>query len=128
MTLLEVILGMAILGLVLMVIGARGPMRTDRLDLDGAAREFAGSLQLARSRAIAQNRVVAVTLGAGAYSLDNEAPRPLRATVAAADRRSILFAPSGASSGGAVTLQAGGRSVALQVASLTGRVTMAALP
>jgi general secretion pathway protein H len=123
-TLVEVIVVMAILGLVLGLLGMRGPVRSDRLDLDSAAQELAGSLRLARSRAIAQNRAVAVALGPGSYSLDGGPPRPLRATVAAADATSIAFAPSGGSSGGTVTLQAGQRQVAVRVEWLTGRVTV----
>jgi general secretion pathway protein H len=127
-TLLEVIVVMAILGLVLGLAGLYGPMRSARLDLDVAARDLAGSLQLARSRAIAQNRPVTVTLDATSYSLDGAPPRPLAATVAAADRRSIAFAPHGGSAGGAVVLQAGDRRAAVQVEWLTGRVSIAATP
>ena len=123
-TLLEMLVVMAILGLVVGLFGMRGPPRSERLMLDTAARELAGSLQLTRSRAIAQNRVVAVTIGAGAYSLDGEAPRALQAGVAAREDRSIAYAASGGSSGGAVTLQAGDRQVAINVEWLTGRVSV----
>jgi general secretion pathway protein H len=128
MTLLEVIVGMAILGLVLTLMGTRGPVRSERLDLDGATRDLAGALQLARSRAIVQNRPVAVSLEAAGYSLDAEPPRRLSATIAAADRHSIVFAPNGSSSGGAIMLRAGSRGATLEVAWLTGRVTLAAGP
>ena len=127
-TLIEVIVAMAILGLVLAALGLRGPIRSERLDATAAARELAGSLQLARSRAIAQNRTVAVVLGAGSYSLDGEAPRPLRGAVAASDRGAVAFAGNGSSSGGAIVLRAGSRQQAVRVDWLTGRVTVAEPP
>src|SRR5689334_94821 len=106
---------MAILGILLGLLGLRGPARSPRLDAEAAARELAGSLQLARSRAIAQNRTVGVVLGAGSYSLDGEAPRPLPAAILAADRQVLAFAGNGASSGGAVVLQAGDRRRTVRV-------------
>jgi general secretion pathway protein H len=127
-TLLEMIAVIAILGLVLGLVGLRGPTRSARLDLDVAVRELAGSLQLARSRAIVQNRSVEVTLDRSSYSLDGAAPRPLLATVVAANHRTITFSPPGGSSGGIVTLQVGDRRVAVQAAWLTGHVSIVAAP
>lgn len=127
-TLIEVIVVMAILGIVLGLAGLRGPVRSERLDLDRAVRDLAGSLKLARSRAIAQNRAVGVTVGVASYSLDGEPPRLLHAELAAADSRAIVFAPDGSSSGGAIALQAGSRQAAVRVEWLTGRVSTGNLP
>jgi general secretion pathway protein H len=123
-TLLEVIVVMAVLGLVLGLLGMRGPARSDRLDLDNAAQDLAGTLRLARSRAIAQNRPVVVALGSASYSLDGEPLRPLRAVVAAAEAGMIAFAPSGGSTGGIVILQSGQRRATVRVEWLTGRVSI----
>ena len=122
-TLIEIIVVLVILGLMLGLIVTRGPARSQRLDLDMATRDLAGSLRTARSRAIAQNRLVAMEVGAGAYSLDGEPPHRLTALVVAGGG-AIGFAPSGASSGGTVVLQAGTRHTAIQVDWLTGRVSV----
>ncbi|MBV8521956.1 MAG: GspH/FimT family pseudopilin [Acetobacteraceae bacterium] len=114
---------LVILGLMLGVIVMRGPTRSQRLDLDMATRDLAGSLRMARSRAIAQNRPVAMQVGPGSYSLDGEPPHRLAALVMAGSG-AIGFAPSGASSGGTIILRAGTREAAIQVDWLTGRVSV----
>lgn len=126
-TLLEMLIGLTILGLGLAVVGMLGPARSPRLDAEAAARELAGALQLARSRAIAENRVVAVTLGAESYSLDGAPPRRLPAGLAA-DRSRLAFAGTGAAAGGTVLVQAGERRRLLRVDALTGRVSLAEPP
>src|SRR4051812_48802889 len=90
-TLFEMIGVLAILGLMLGFLGLQRPMRSTRLELEGAARALAGALQLARSRAIAENRSVAVTIGSMAYSWDDGAPRPLPARIMAREAGTIAF-------------------------------------
>lgn len=126
-TLLEVTLVMAVLGLVLLLAGLHRPVRGDGLAVDLAARDLAGALQLARSRAIRENRVVAVTLGPAAYSIDGAPPHPLPADLAAAPP-ALLFAPQGGSSGGVIALRSGARARTVRVDWLTGRVSVAGPP
>lgn len=123
-TLIEVVIVLAILGGVLGLVASRGPLRSVQLDLDAAAMDLAQSLQLARSRAIAQNRPVAVMVGIASYSLDGAVPRPLRADRLTAEGVAIAFAANGSSAGGTVALQAGGRQRVVRVAWLTGRVSV----
>ena len=117
---------MAIMGMVLGLVGMRGPLRSERATLDAAARELVASLQLARSRAIAQNRVVALRVGGDSYSLDGEAPRPLPRAIAVSAGGTIAFAPSGSSSGGVITVQGSSDQRAVRVAWLTGRIWVTA--
>ena len=125
-TLLEVIVVMAILGAVLGLVGLRGPIRGERLGVDAAARELAGSLQVARSRAIMQNRPVAILVGTASYGLDGEPPRPLPANTMAPAGGLIAFAANGSSSGGTILLQSGDRRATVTVHWLTGRVSVSA--
>jgi prepilin-type N-terminal cleavage/methylation domain-containing protein len=126
-TLVEMVVVLAVLGLVLGVLGSQRPMRSARLELDGAARALTGTLQLARSRAIAENRVVAVTIGPASYAYDGGAPQPLPARVVARDVATIAFAANGSSSGGTIALQAGDRVAMVTVEWLTGRVSTTGL-
>jgi prepilin-type N-terminal cleavage/methylation domain-containing protein len=61
-TLIEMIVVLVVLGLALGLVMTRGPVHSRRLELDATARQVAGALRLARSRAIAEERGVAVVL------------------------------------------------------------------
>lgn len=142
-TLIEVLVVVAVLGLALALLAARGPQRSAALDLRGAAEQVAGSLRLARARAIASNRMVGVTFDAAARSvrLDGTAPGVLppgvglSVTATFSDAgvgeapgtpvRAIRFAPDGSSTGGRVLLDGRGRRVQVGVDWLTGRVSVA---
>lgn len=124
-TLIEMIVVLVILGLMLGLVVSRAPMHSQRLDLDGVSRQMMGSLRLARSRAIAQNRTVIWVAASSGFSLDGEAPRRLPADVTVAAGERIGFAADGSSSGGRVVLQSGERKVAIGVDWLTGRVQVA---
>jgi general secretion pathway protein H len=126
-TLIEMVVVLAVLGLVLGFLGMQRPMRSARLELEGAARALTGALQLARSRAIAENRSVAVTIGPASYAWDGGTPHPLPARIVARDTGTIAFAANGSSSGGAITLQAGDRVAMVTVEWLTGRVSASGL-
>jgi general secretion pathway protein H len=121
-TLIEIIVVLVILGLILGIVVARGPLHSRRLDLDGAARQLAGALRLARSQAIAQNRTVSVLVAADAYRLDNQAAQALPVGVNLTGNSAIAFAPDGSSSGGVLELRSGDRQVDVGVEWLTGRV------
>lgn len=124
-TLIEMIVVLVVLGLVLGVVMTHGPARSVRLELDGAARQVAGVLRVARSRAIADDRVVTVTFAPGLYGLDGDAPHSLPGDVVVEGVRVIRFTPDGASSGGQVIVRGGDRQVAIGVDWLTGRVRLA---
>jgi general secretion pathway protein H len=126
-TLIEMVVVLAVLGLVLGILGMQRPMRSARLELEGAARALTGALQLARSRAIAENRSVALTVDHVSYAWDGGAPHPLPERIVARDSATIAFAANGSSSGGAIALQAGDRVAMVTVEWLTGRVSTTGL-
>jgi general secretion pathway protein H len=124
-TLIEIIVVLVILGLMLSLIVGHGPLHSQRLDLDATARQITGSLRLARSRAIVQNRTVIWVAGANGFSLDGGPAQRLPADVAVVAAGPIGFAADGSSSGGRIALQGGDRRVAIEVNWLTGRVRLA---
>ena len=110
-SLIEMIVVLAILGMMVGLIVSRGPMRSPRLDLDGAAREVAGTLRLARAHAIAQDRIVVWLAGPGGFRLDDGALHRLPADIALRGSARIGFAGDGSSSAGRSSwTAAGGRS------------------
>lgn len=118
---------LAVLGLLLALLLGRGPQRSATLDLRAASGAVAQGLRMARSRAIAADRVVAFRLDAPAHGwrLDDGPVQALPADVSAAlalPGGAIRFAPDGSASGGTVGLQAGGRRAQVSVDWLTGRV------
>jgi general secretion pathway protein H len=137
-SLIELIVTLAILGLVLVLItGYRAPWST-ALGLRGTAAELASGLRLARSQAIAGNRPVVLDLDLAQhrYRVGDSPPHELppklsiRLLTIAGENRGrtngdIRFNPDGSSTGGRITLAEGGRSVAVGVDWLTGRVTVA---
>lgn len=127
-TLLEMIVVLAILGLMLGIVVSRGPMHSPRLDTEAAARELAGALQLARGRAIARDQPVSVLLAADRYQVDGMAAHPLPANVSLSGNRVISFAPDGSSSGGTVVVQASNIRMVVAVNWLTGHVATSAAP
>jgi general secretion pathway protein H len=124
-TLLEMIIVLVILALTAGLLVGRGPLHSQRLDLDASARSVAASLRLARSRAIAQGHPVTWFVGARGFSLDGAAPQALPRDVTSLAAGTIGFAPDGSSSGGHVILQGGSRRVSILVDWLTGRVQLA---
>jgi prepilin-type N-terminal cleavage/methylation domain-containing protein len=75
-TLLEMIVVLVVLGLTPGLVMTHGPVHSRRLELDATARQVAGALRLARSRAIAEERGVAVAFGTGGF--DSMAAQRLR--------------------------------------------------
>ncbi len=126
-TLIEMLVVLVILGLSIALILARGPAQSGGFDLQSAAETVAQQLRLARSEAIATDRITTFT---GNTALPPEVamamttatggkPRPLRA---------ISFAPDGSSSGGRVVLIARGHERQILVDWLTGRISLADAP
>jgi len=123
-TLIEMIVVLAVLALAVGLVLTHGPVRSHRLELDAAARQVAGALRLARTRAIAQERPVPVALDARGFSLDRAAPVTWAASVSPEGNRLVVFTPDGGSSGGRIVLRDGGRAVAIGIDWLTGRVVV----
>lgn len=121
-TLLEMIVVLAILGLALGIVVARGPMHSARLDAEVTARDLTGALRLARGRAIAENRPVAVALAANFYRIDGSAAHRVPADVTLSGNAAIGFAPDGSSSGGTIAVQGPTEQLTIVVDWLTGRV------
>lgn len=140
-TLVELLVVLAILGLITAI---ALPMFTGVLpgaELKSAARNLGADMRYARSRAIAGNREVtlSVDLVARRYAISGEArerslPEELTIDVLTARseleggdalrprRASIRFFPDGSSTGGRVSLSRGGRTYHVGVDWLTGRV------
>ena len=134
-TLIEVIVVLVILGLGLALLATRGPLRSAALDLRAATGEVAQALRLARTRAIATDRTVVVSLdpAGNAFRVGSGPAQPLPRGVAmealatqgaAPGIAAFRFAPDGSASGGRITLTAGGRQAMVGVDWLTGRVTV----
>lgn len=137
-SLIELVVVLAVMGFVLvLIVGYRAPWSSG-LSLEGTAAELASNLRLARSQAIAENRPVALALDLAGHRYrvgsDPERPLPPKLSIGlltvTGERRSatagdIRFNPDGSSTGGRITLAAGGRHVAVGVDWLTGRVTVA---
>lgn len=121
-TVIEMIVVLAVLALALGLVITHGPVRSQRLELDAAARGVAGALRLARSRAIAEERTVVFALDASGYRLDRGAPTTWSGDVSPQGNRLVVFTPDGGSSGGRIILREGERAVAIGVDWLTGRV------
>lgn len=139
-TLIEVIVVLAVLGMVGGMVLARGPARSAGLELRLAGNAVAQALRLARTEAIARNQPVpvvfdtaAATLRVGARAAQALPPGIAVAVVTAADesagpRGAIRFLPDGSSTGGRVELASAGRRVQVGVDWVTGRVTAASGP
>lgn len=120
-TLIEMIVVIVIMGLIAGLVLVRQPWHSARLDMDATERALVAALRLARSRAIVQDRDVAVTTGAGGFSLDGGALWALPANEAMSVAQ-VVFRPDGASSGGTILLVSARQRIAVSVNWLTGRV------
>ncbi|MBV9248246.1 MAG: prepilin-type N-terminal cleavage/methylation domain-containing protein [Acetobacteraceae bacterium] len=121
-TLIEMIVVLAVLGLMLMLVLTHGPAHSERLTLEAATREVAGTLRVARARAIAQNRIVAVRLAPNGFQMDGDTLRLMPPALLLSGPSFIAFQPDGSSSGGSVAVQGGGMRDAIVVDWLTGRI------
>ena len=137
-TLLELVVVLVVLGLALGLVVARGPSRSATLELRAASSQVAQTLRLSRARAISTNRRVVFRLNPAShqFAVDGSAPRVLPASlgvsvvavspeIARDQTAGIVFAPDGSSTGGRIELTSGARRAQVDVAWLTGRVSVA---
>ena len=135
-TLIEMLVVLVILGLTVALIVSRGPARSTGFDMRATAGDIAQQLRLARSEAIATDRLTRFTLDTAdrRYETNGVAGPLLPPEVAVAMTTvtggkprplgAITFTPDGSSSGGRVVLVAGPNTVAIIVDWLTGRVSV----
>ncbi len=113
-TLLEMLIVIAIIGLIFGMLAAFGPPRDRWLQTKGAAQQVAAAMLAAHGQAISQNRAVPFRL-----------PRlPAWLGVKLEPATGIVFEPDGSSTGGAVTLEYGSRAMQVGADWLTGRVSI----
>jgi general secretion pathway protein H len=120
-TLIEIIVVIVIMALVAGLVLVRQPWHSAGLNADATIRTLTNALRLARSRAIAQDRDVAVITASGGFSVDGGAAWALPPEQALTPSR-MVFTPDGGSTGGTILLAAGQRRIAVDVNWLTGRV------
>ncbi len=116
-TLIEMLVVIAVMGLILLMITSFGPPRSHRLEAQAAAQNVAQAMRAARGRAISEGQNAALILP------------PLPAWLAVkilAPQGGIVFAPDGSASGGAVALQGGGQDELISTDWLTGAVKIEA--
>ena len=125
-TLLEMLVVLAVLGLVAGLVVGRGPSRSAGLDVRMAANQLAATLRAARSEAIAADHPVIVVIdgAAGTVRIGGAAPRALGA-VLSPQARPLVFAPDGSSAGATIGVAAGPVRKRVTVDWLTGRVSIA---
>ena len=128
-TLLEMLVVLAVLGLLAGLIVARGPMRSAGLDARTAATMLAGALRAARSEAIATDRPVTVVINGAksAIQVGGHSPQRLGA-ILVPPPRPIIFDGDGTSTGGQVGVNAGPVRLNVAVDWLTGRVGITDAP
>jgi general secretion pathway protein H len=137
-TLIEMLVVIAILGLVLAMLAIGHRPMSPALHARAAAEEISGVLRQARSLAIARNRSIGfeLDLAPPGYRLAGETRRSLPNDIAlglmtgrdlvASDKAGFIrFDPDGGSSGGRITIQGGGRAWQVGVDWLSGQVRLA---
>jgi general secretion pathway protein H len=140
-TLIEMIVVLAVLGLMLGLVLSRGPMRSRTLSTRAAVGALAGGLREARARAISTNHPVefALDIEHKTFQIGGAAPTRLPAEYGLTlmttgnERHSetqgaIRFEPDGSSTGGRIELAAGTRHVKIGVDWLSGRVSVTDAP
>jgi general secretion pathway protein H len=110
-----------IMALVAGLVLVRQPWHSAGLNTDATLRALTNALQLARSRAIAQDRDVTVVTTADGFSVDG-GPRWALPAAEALSPAAVVFTPDGGSTGGTIVLAAGVRRITVSVNWLTGRV------
>ena len=122
-TLIEMIVVIVVLGMVAGLVMIKRPWGSAGLDTDATVRSLVDGLRLARSRAITQERDVAVETMPSGFSVDGGSPQLLPPHQALTAAR-VVFLPDGGSTGGSVLLSTGQRRIAVSVSWLTGRVNV----
>lgn len=135
-TLFELLVVLAIIGLVLAVMPGFLVRDNDRVELDAAARTLAAGLREARSEAVLRNRIQTFALDVEGRRFRITSGRPLRqldkklelgfltarAGLLSASAGTIRFFPDGSSTGGRIRLARGGLGTEVRVDWLTGEV------
>ena len=119
-TLIEIIIVIVIMALIAGLVLIRQPVHSAELNTQATIRAMSNALRLARSRAIAQDREVAVVTAPAGFSVDGGAAWLLPAGEALSASR-VIFTPDGGSSGATILLTAGPRRIAVTVNWLTGQ-------
>ena len=140
-TLLELIVALAVLGLLAALVIMRGPPVSHALELHSVVAEIAAGLRTTRQYAITTDQPAEYTIDLvrrTAHDAEGAAvqlPTGIGVTVltAAGEVRSaetvgIRFEPDGSSTGGRIVLADGGRRVGIDVGWLTGRVSVTHAP
>ncbi len=126
-TLVEVMIVLAILGVVVAIALPLLARRTPAASLASATLEVRTALAAARSAAIAQDREVSFTAAANLYRVDG-APHRLSAagdlSVEVRGGARIAFFPSGRSSGGRLILRSAAAHREIAVEAITGRADL----
>jgi general secretion pathway protein H len=120
-TLIEMIIVIVIMALTASLVLVRQPWHSAGLDTETTIRALTSSLRLARARAIAEDREVAVVTRTSSFAIDGAQPRVLPSGQALSPAQ-VIFTPDGGSSGATILLAAGARRIAISVNWLTGRV------
>jgi general secretion pathway protein H len=112
-TLIEMIIVLAVLGLVAGIVISRGPSHSATVDMRSAATRLLQGMRATRAKAIAsaQAQLFTVQSAQHSYRVGNEAPQ--------------MLPRLGSSSGGTVTLQSTGRKISVSVNWLSGRMHIA---
>jgi general secretion pathway protein H len=120
-TLIEIVVVITILALIGSLVLTRQPWHSAGFDTDATLRTLMNAMRLARSRAIGQDREVALVTTPNGFSVDGTAVRTLPPDQALSPSR-VVFTPDGGSTGGTILLLAGQRRIVIDVSWLTGRV------
>lgn len=126
-TLVEVMIVLAILGLVATLALPLLARRTPTASLASAAEEVRAALAAARSAAIAEDREVSFSAATDGYRVDGEPHRfPPGADLSLQVRGGarIAFFPSGGSSGGRVILHSASARREIEIEAITGRAAL----
>jgi general secretion pathway protein H len=136
-SLLEILMVMAIIAIASLLAVAVLTGGIDGLRLRSSAKEIAANLRFTRAQALSTGRPQKFVIDPRAHTWrtvrdrHGEIPRSLdivftgtRGLQARAGEGAILFFPDGASTGGRVQLQAGAAAMNVDVAWLTGEVTL----
>ncbi len=133
-TLLELVIVLAIMGLLIGIVVSRGPQRSQGLETRAAAGQLAQTLRSARALAIERSTSVNVAIDpsrrefaadggpAHHFAADLDVTVLAGALKGPGAARIIRFASDGSSSGGTVLLGAGKRQLRVTTEWLTGRV------
>jgi general secretion pathway protein H len=139
-TLIEMLVVLVIAGLFIGLVVARGPSRSPGFLLRSEAQVLSGALSEARGRAIAIDHDVNVAISRNPPGLtitgrpDVLLPPKLTLTMLTADgnqnalSRRLVFHPDGGADGGGLLLANEAGRMAIAVAWLTGRISVAARP